>query len=304
MPEWTADESVDEELVRRIVAEQFPQVEARRIRLLAEGWDNAVWVVDETWAFRFPRRQVAVPLLELELAVLPRLAALLPLAIPAPGLHGKPSSAYPWPFVASPLLPGQELGSTVLTEAEEIAAADALGRFLRTLHSAEVTAEISALRPLPVDPNSRADMAVRVPRTRELLAAVEALGLWRRPRSVEGILAAAQDLPGAAPSALVHGDLHFRHLLVANGRLTGVIDWGDLCLADPSVDLQLLWSYFSLPAWAAFLEAYGPVPEDRLLRARVFALSISALLARYGHEEGRPEIERAALAGLERAAAE
>ncbi len=164
---------------------------------------------------------------------------------------------------------------------------------------------ISALRPLPVDPNNRADMSVRVPRTREVLAGRGGARTLApdpvsraRPRGSRRTCR-GRPRPPSSTATSTSGTCSS-----TNGRLTGVIDWGDLCLADPSVDLQLLWSYFSLPARAAFLEAYGPVPEDRLLRARVFALSISALLARYGHEEGRPEIERAALAGLERAAAE
>ena len=289
--------------MRRLVREQFPQLEAQRVRLLAEGWDNSVWVVDDTWAFRFPRREIAVGLLELELAVLPRLAPLLPLAISAPTLRGEPGEGYPWPFVASPLVPGIELGSAPLTADQEHALAASLGTFLRTLHSSDVAAAVSALRPLPEDPNRRADMAVRVPRTREVLSAAEELGLWRRTPSVEHLLEEAAELPEVPPSAFVHGDLHFRHVLVDHGRLSGVIDWGDLCLADPSVDLQLLWSCLSPDARTTFVDSYGPIPDDRLLRARIFALSISALLARYGHEEARPEIERAAVEGLERAAA-
>lgn len=304
MPEWAAEVIVREELARRLVDEQFPQLEARRIRLLAEGWDNSVWVVDEMWAFRFPRRQVAVALLELELTVLPRLAPLLPVAIPTPVLHGHSSEPYPWPFFASRLLPGKELGSAALSEEAELRLADSLGHFLRTLHSPDVTAAMAALRPLPEDPNRRADMSVRVPRAREALRNAEELGLWRPTPAVERVLEAAARLPETSPSALVHGDLHFRHVLVEDGHLTGVIDWGDVCLADPSVDLQLVWSFFSPDARATFLDAYGPVLDDRLLRARVFALFISALLARYGHEESRPEIERAGIAGLARAAAE
>jgi hypothetical protein len=76
--EWTAEVTVDEELARRLIREQFPDLAARSARLLAESWDNTVWLVDETRVFRFPRREIAVPLVERDLAVLPHLESTLP----------------------------------------------------------------------------------------------------------------------------------------------------------------------------------------------------------------------------------
>jgi aminoglycoside phosphotransferase (APT) family kinase protein len=88
------------------------------------------------------------------------------------------------------------------------------------------------------------------------------------------------------------------------GGLTGVIDWGDVCRADPSIDLQLYWSLLPPEDRAEFLDIYGPVAGERLLRARVIALFLCAALAVYGHEEGMRDVEREALAGLARAAVE
>jgi aminoglycoside phosphotransferase (APT) family kinase protein len=303
MPEWTAEVAVDERLARELIDEQFPELAAGSVALLSAGWDNTVWLVDGSWAFRFPRREIAVPLVERELAVLPQIAPLLTAPVPVPTFHGKPTGSYPWPFTGSRFLRGTDVGSAVLTSDAEIAIAEALGRFLRALHAPELVASASQAYALPHDPNGRADMARRVPRTHEAFERLEAAGLWHAPASLETLLEDAGLLDDAPASALVHGDLHFLHLLVEAGELTGVIDWGDVCLADPSVDLQLLWSFFSPPAREAFLREYGPVPDERMLRARVFALSISALLALYGHDESRPEITRPALAGLDRACA-
>ena len=61
MPDWDAEVSIDAAVVDALLSEQFPQLDASSARLLGEGWDNAVWVVEETWAFRFPRRQIAIP---------------------------------------------------------------------------------------------------------------------------------------------------------------------------------------------------------------------------------------------------
>src|SRR5205085_1657145 len=81
--EWRAEVVVDEALVRSVLALRFPELQLESVRLLGEGWDNSVWVVDERWVFRFPRREIAVPAVGRQIDLLPRLAPLLPLAIPA-----------------------------------------------------------------------------------------------------------------------------------------------------------------------------------------------------------------------------
>ena len=108
MPEWDAEVVVDEGLVHALLAEQFPELGASSAQLLGEGWDNSVWVVEERWAFRFPRRGIAIPGVERELAVLPALAPLLPVPIPVPRFVGEPSDRFPWPFFGAELLSGVE----------------------------------------------------------------------------------------------------------------------------------------------------------------------------------------------------
>ena len=295
MPEWTAEVVVDAALARRLIG-RFPEVDAGSLRLLGDGWDRTVWAVDERWAFGFPRRRVAVPGIEREMALLPALAPLLPLPIPVPAFLGRPSDEYPWSFFGARLLPGREACDAALDDAGRLAVALDVAGFLRRLHSLE--------RPdLPIDSNGRADMARRVPMTRDQLAELERLGLWRAPPSVAALLDAAERLPPLGPpSAVVHGDLHFRHLLVDDGHAAGVIDWVDLSRGDAAVDLQLLWSFVPPAGRPRWLDAYGPVPEDRLLRARVVALWLCGVLARYGHAEGMESVAREAIGGLTRAA--
>jgi len=294
MGRWNAEVVVDEELARRLIG-QFPELTLDSLRPFADGWDNAVWVANEQWAFRFPRRAVAVPGVEVEIATLPVLAPILPLPIPTPVFVGRPADGYPWPFFGGALLQGREACDVALRDDARMGVALEVAAFLRHLHAVDLPDD------LPIDPNGRAEMELRAPLTREQLAEVE--GLWRQPPSVERTLAEAERLPPAAPRAVVHGDLHFRHLLVDDQlRLSGVIDWGDLCRADPAVDLQLVWSFVPPAGRAEFLQAYGPVTDDQLLRARVLAFSVCAALAAYGHEEGLANVEREALDGLERAA--
>jgi aminoglycoside phosphotransferase (APT) family kinase protein len=292
MPVWAAEVDVDERLVRGLLA-QFG-LEGPRLRELAEGWDNSVWVVDERYAFRFPRRAVAIPLLERELTALPKLAPLLPLPVPRPAFVGKPADGYPWPFFGAELIPGVEAGVAELDDDARFQVALELAGFLRTLHAVELD------EPLPLDPNGRTDMPKRVGLARDELHELEQLGLWRAPRELSGFLATAERLPPPEAPVVVHGDLHFRHLLVQGGAASGVIDWGDVCRADPAIDLPLYWSFVPHEGREAFLDAYGPVSETQLLRAKVLAIQLCAVLAHYGHSEGQPAILRAGLDGLER----
>jgi aminoglycoside phosphotransferase (APT) family kinase protein len=294
VPIWSAEIVVDEGLARRLLA-QFPELSLESVRPLAEGWDNTVWVVDERYAFRFPRRQIAIPGIELELALLPKLAPLLPLPIPDPIFRGRPAGGYPWPFFGIELLPGRETCDANLDDEARLGVALQLAGFLRTLHDLEPD------ETLPADANSRADMTRRVPMAREQLGELGRLGVWRVPPEIERILETAERLPPAELPAVVHGDLHFRHVLVQARRVTGVIDWGDLCRSDPAIDLQLLWSFLPPAARPSFLEAYGPVSDEQLLRARVVAFSVCAALALYAHAETLPSVKREALEGLARA---
>jgi aminoglycoside phosphotransferase (APT) family kinase protein len=295
VPAWDAEVVVDETRVRRLLG-QFPELRIGSLRRLAEGWDNDVWLVDETWAFRFPRRAIGIPGIERELRVLPRLAPLVSVAIPTPVFAGQADGEYPWPFFGAPVVPGVESCDASLDEDARAALAVPLASILRDLHNTRLDVE------LPVDPNARADMARRVPRTRAPLEEVERLGLWRTPRAATQLLDRAERLPASTEATLTHGDLHFRHVLVDDGRLSGVIDWGDVCRADPAIDLQLVWSFVPPQARPAFLDAYGPVTDDQLLRARVVALSLAAFLAAYGHERGLEAVEADAIAALERTA--
>lgn len=291
MAEWSAEIDVDEALARRLLAAQFPDLELGSLELVGEGWDNTVWRVDARWAFRFPRRQIALSGIARELAVLPVLAPLLPLPVPDPVFVGRPGDVYPWPFFGCRFLPGHEPAEAGLDDEGRERLAQPLGGFLRTLHSLEADVE------LPDDPLRRADMSFRVPRTIEALAEVERRGLWRVPAEVGAILEEALTLPAPAATAIVHGDLHLRHLLVDDrGALSAVLDWGDVCRSDPCVDLMLYWCLLSPTGRREFLSAYGPVSAEQLLRARVLALMICAVLAYSGQESHVAE----AVAGLDR----
>jgi aminoglycoside phosphotransferase (APT) family kinase protein len=296
VPVWDAEATVDEALARRLLSEQFPDLAELPILLLGAGWDNTVYTVGEEWVFRFPRREVVLSGFRLEIEFLPQLAPLLPVPIPVPERIGAASDAFPWPFFGARKLSGVELADAPETSRERLAVE--VARFLRTLHHDE---ELQAVgRPLPENWTRRADMEVRVPYVLEKLRELDAL--WHAPEHVRALIDDARSLPPPKPKAVCHGDLHFRHLLIDAERLSGVIDWIDLCRGEPALDLQLVWSVLPSEARPAFFAEYGDVDDETLLRARVVAIHLGLALLEYGQHEGQSALARESLAALERAA--
>jgi len=232
--------------------------------------------------------------------VLPRLAPLLPGPIPEPRFVGVPSERFRWPFFGAAVLPGSELADAGLAEDARVQVGAELGRFLRVLHAPETAARVDPEGALPIDFNRRADMVFRVPRTRERL--VE-LG---RPETAEigELLAEAEALAPSSNNVLVHGDLHSRHVVIDGASISGVIDWGDVCVGDRAIDLQLVWSLLPATGRESFFAEYGPVDRETSIRAKVLAVYLCAMLALYGRSVGHASLERESLAGLERAVEE
>lgn len=302
MPEWDPEVEIDEDRARNLIERQFPELRGSTVTAVAAGWDNVVFRVDGRWAFRFPRRAIAIPGVEREIATLPRLAGHLPAPIPEPRFVGRPTGDYPWPWFGAKWLPGTELSDARLPDERRAPLATSLGEFLRALHSTHVSRLVSA--GLPVDPMRRGDMGFRVPHARRRLDEVIARGLWEPNADVERLIVRSTGLPPPPRTLVVHGDLHVRHVLVDDeGALSAVIDWGDVCAADPSTDLSIAYGCFSGEARRAFLDAYGPIDGLTELRARVIATFLAAALLGYAADEGMERLQSECLRALERVVA-
>lgn len=301
MPQWDAEIAVDAKRARSLIGEQFPELAAAEVELLAAGWDNTVFLVDRRWAFRFPRRELAVPGLEREIAVLPRLAGHLPLPVSVPRWIGAPAGGYPWPWFGAPYLPGRELVEVGAADDDvRVEVASALGAFLRHLHAPHLRSRIGPT--LPVDPTRRADMPFRVRLARERLGDLAEAGLWQTTAEVDRLLADAASLPPSSRLVVLHGDLHARHVLVDDGRASGVIDWGDVCIGDPAIDLSIAYGAFGGAARAALLDAYGGTVDGITeLRARVIAVWLAIALLAYADDVGNAPLGADAARALDRA---
>ena len=292
MQPWETTQPVDAARAAELVYPQFPSLAGAPVREVATGWDNSVLLVGDV-LFRFPRREVAVTAQARELAVLPRVAPAVPLAVPVPTHVGEPLGDYPWPFWGAAMVPGEELAR--VPDVDRVPVAEAAGAFLRALHALDVDVD------LPVDPMDRGAPRLRAERTRQWLDELAAARLLPRSAAVDDVVEVDLGAP-AGPYVLVHGDLHLRHLLVDRaGRPTGVIDWGDTCRADPSVDLSFAYAAFEGQARQALLAAYGGVEAERELRARALAVGLCAGLARAAASTGDALLLREYVRGIGRA---
>jgi aminoglycoside phosphotransferase (APT) family kinase protein len=287
-PMWTADIAVDTALAARLIAKQFPALRGEAVEPFGIGWDNAAFLVGGRIVFRFPRRRVCANLIEREIAILPLVAPHLPLAVPAPRYAGAATAEYPWVFAGYDLIEGTTSCSVELSAGARAALAEPLGRFLRALHAVD-TAPLVA-RGLPPDEIGRLDHAKRLPVSAERLAALAESPVWATTgvaaepeRFIEWLAAHPPVALADDARTLVHGDLYARHILVdANARPSGVIDWGDVHLGDPALDVQIAHLVLPASAHGAFRAAYGPIDERTWSAARYRAIYHAILELDYG----------------------
>src|SRR5262245_40038701 len=130
---WAAEHVVDVELARALIEDQFPELVPAKVEPFGVGWDNTAYLVNTKWVFRFPRRSIAAPLIERELALLPAIAPRVTLPIPVPRFAGRPEERFAWPFAGYRVLEGRT--ASRLSHDLRGRAAEPLGRFLAALHA-------------------------------------------------------------------------------------------------------------------------------------------------------------------------
>jgi aminoglycoside phosphotransferase (APT) family kinase protein len=265
-----AEIEIDARLAARLIGAQCPRFAALAVSPLDSGWDNAMFRVGDAYSARFPRRAVAAPLLAKEQIWLPTIAARLPLPTPAPAHAGSPGEGYPWPWSLLPWIAGAPVHTGALAAGEELRWAD----FLSALHApAPAGAPVNPHRGVPLA--ARADnVGARLERLSRAGAATPAVrALW------ETALAAAPD----EAACWIHGDLHALNVLAADGRLSGVIDWGDMAVGDRATDLASIWMLFADPlARVRVRRAYRAADAATWARAQGWAVFFGLVLLEEG----------------------
>lgn len=300
MNPWEPELHVHQELAKKLIEDQFPQLAPVRLESFGQGWDNIVYRVQgkfqDKWLFRFPQREMAVAGVEREINCLPILSQLLG-RVPILEFAGQPSKEYPWPFWGYRPVEGSEVINCDSQKVNRDQIAQTLGVYLKELHSSLVSEKLKAQ--LPADPLGRLDFKKRIPMTESRIEDLKSKGIVLPWEKLTGILRLGLNTPVLPCHSVVHGDLHFRHLIIDdNGEFAGLIDWGDIHLNDPAVDLQIYWSFFSPKQRQIFLQAYGPLSELQRVQSRAFSVFVNIALLISSISQELPKITAESYAAL------
>ena len=242
------------DLVCRLIDQQFPNLRDRDPERVGAGYDVEVWRISDDLVVRLPRRKTAFTFVEREIKHLPSLPQDLPLALPRIEAVGVANELLPGPWFATQYLPGVSGNEATLSECA-LGAAD-LGVTLASLHtlSTEHLANVSA-------------RGVEIETRRSFVEH----GLQQLPTWAERISRRYFDQAVRAGSegakVFLHGDVHRSNLIVDGGRLTALIDFGDLGYGDRAGDLGGGIFAMGYGAHEEFLLAYGSVSEATRVRS-------------------------------------
>jgi aminoglycoside phosphotransferase (APT) family kinase protein len=272
----SAEFDIDSSLVAALLADQHPDLADEPLRLVANGWDNALFRRGDDLLVRLPRREAAAELVENEAAWLSTLQPLVPVPIPVPVRTGTPSWPYPWSWTISPWIDG--LSALGLSAGERGPLAGPLGDALAALHApAPADAPQNPVR--GVDLRSR-DAAVRGRLTTSASPAA---------RGLESLWAELVDArPWSGEPVWIHGDPHPGNVLVRDGRLAALIDFGDVCAGDPATDLAAGWLFFHPEDRAAFraaADARRDYDAADWVRARAWALIMGSAIDAHSDDD-------------------
>jgi aminoglycoside phosphotransferase (APT) family kinase protein len=257
----------DPALVRRLLAAQMPEWAGLPISPVPlGGTDNALYRLGDALVVRLPRIEWAVGARAKEHEWLPKLAPLLPVEIPRPVAAGVPGEGYPWPWSVYEWLEGVD--PSIELGIDRDALRPDIVRFVEALRAVDPAGGPESRRGLPL---KTVDESVR--RAIDVLAGgidtSAALAIWE----------AAIAVPSwEAEPVWVHADLDARNLLVEDGRLAAVLDWGAAGIGDPAYDVAVAWKLFS-PATRDAFRSELDVDEATWDRARGWTLAqaVSAL---------------------------
>jgi len=278
-----ADElEIDAALVRRLVAAQFPQwadLPLRRIE--PSGTVNAIFRLGEELAVRLPRHEGPEAPGGKELEWLPRLAPQLPVDVPVPLAQGWPGEGYPWFW---------EVHTWVEGETVPVSAIDAIGA-ARDL--AALVGDLRRIDPAGAPPGRGIPLAERDPEFRYWFERFDGdpafAADWERARAAP---------PWDGPAVWHHGDLDTRNWLVRDGRISAIIDWGEMGVGDPACDVQVAWKLGSAAARDAFRAAL-PTDDATWDRARGWVVSQAVGVLAYYTPENNPALYHEAERWLE-----
>ena len=263
--------AIDESLVQRLVADQFPEWACLTIgQVDPGGWDNVMFRLGERMAVRLPRAGQYAAQTEKEYVWLPKLAPYLPLPIPAPLALGRPAHGYPWQWSITSWVEGEAANVAQVGDLTELAAS--LGAFLGALQHIDASDG-----PLPGPHNFHRGGSFEV-YAAEAREAVDVLRDEIDVRRANEVWTAALRASWNRAPVWVHGDISPGNLLLRNGRLSGVIDFGMVAVGDPACDLAIAWTFLDSESRESLRRSVD-VDADTWHRGQAWALWKAAIVA-------------------------
>lgn len=262
---------IDAALVRRLLAEQFPQLADRSLTVVrSTGTVNAIFRLGPDLCVRLPRLGEWAEGIEREWRWLPELAPRLSLEIPRPLARGQPTKWYPYPWAVYQWIEGAPYRDALMSD--ESQAARELADFVLELREIDTRgAPRGGRRPLrELDAVTRA----AIDRARGLIDTEAVSAVWKRSLASP---------PWEGEPVWIHGDLLKPNLLVRNGRLAAVIDFGGVGIGDPAADVVPAWSVFGRAGRERFRRALD-VADETWERARGYALHQAVMIIPYYRE--------------------
>lgn len=288
----TTPPTINTGLVRALIDSQFPKWRAEPIRPVAHsGVDNRTFYLGADMLVRLPSQAGYAPQVAREQRWLPWLAPQLPLPIPTPLAEGTPGQGYPFRWSVYRYLPGTSMAPDGQVPD---GVPEALAGFLL-----ELQALPAAGGPEPGPQNYHRGGQLSVYRTQSEEALVRLNSRQDLDWAHERLLAALAAAPpvGAAQARWLHGDIAPGNLLLNEGKLAAVIDFGLMAVGDPACDYAIAWTNFNATQRAAFRRALG-ADDDSWLRAQGWALW-KALILVAGLANGTDGVRRQAERTLE-----
>ena len=255
-------------LVRRLMREQFPALADREISLVrSTGTVNAMFRLGTDLCVRLPRLERWAAGIENEWAWLPELALHISLHIPKPIVMGKPGQGFPCSWAVYEWIKGEPYQEDLIND-ERQTAAD-LVNFILELRSADQQgAPRGGRRPLwELDADTRSAIEA----SHGMIDTEAASAAWAR---------SLESPPWDGEPVWIHGDLLKSNLLVQDGRLCAVIDFGGVGIGDPAMDVVPAWSVFNTAGREVFRQGLD-VNDDTWSRARGYALHQAVMIIPY-----------------------
>ena len=233
-----SDDPIDVSLARRLIDSQFPQWSQLPITPVeVDGWDNRTFRLGSELTIRLPSGPWYAMQVDKEQRWLPVLAHQLPLPIPLPVARGEPDAGFPYPWSVYRWLDG-ELASKA--QIDDLSAfASALAGFLTALRRADATGG-----PAPGQHNFFRGGPLGTDEE-EARQAIDTLGDEIPTAAVRRVWEDAMSTAWDRAPVWLHGDVATGNLLVRDGRLGAVLDFGSSGVGDPACDMVIAWTFLS-----------------------------------------------------------